>query len=162
MFDALARYSQHSTQLINNLEHRVAALVDTWASQVDAMQKKLDTIAGVPSKHFQSWIAHPEPDAFWDSFNPTTAQYAKIDLPILTITGQYDGDQAGAFAHYREHFAHGSDAAKQRHYLIIGPWDHAGTRTPQDLTEAARRGSWRRSSIASRAPRMSRTCSTAR
>lgn len=92
---------------------------------------QLDTIAGVPSKHFQSWIAHPEPDAFWDSFNPTTAQYAKIDLPILTITGQYDGDQAGAFAHYREHFAHGSDAAKQRHYLIIGPWDHAGTRTPQ-------------------------------
>jgi uncharacterized protein len=92
---------------------------------------ELDRLAGMPSQHFQDWIAHPEPDAYWDAFNPSAAQYAKIDLPILTITGQYDGDQAGAFAHYRAHFAHASDAAKQRHYLIVGPWDHAGTRTPQ-------------------------------
>ena len=26
---------------------------------------------------------------------------------------------------------HGSAEAKAKHYLIIGPWDHAGTRTPK-------------------------------
>jgi putative CocE/NonD family hydrolase len=26
---------------------------------------------------------------------------------------------------------HGTEEAKARHYLIVGPWDHAGTRTPR-------------------------------
>ena len=93
--------------------------------------KDLDTVIGNPSPAFQSWVAHPMVDAFWDSYNPSAAQYAKIDMPILSITGQYDGDQPGAMTHYREHMAHASAAAKDRHYLVIGPWDHAGTRTPK-------------------------------
>ena len=52
-------------------------------------------------------------------------------MPILSISGQYDGDQAGALSFYRDHFRYGSDAAKAQHYLVIGPWDHAGTRTPK-------------------------------
>jgi hypothetical protein len=93
--------------------------------------RQLDTLAGMPSKHFQAWVAHPTRDAYWDRYNPTRAQYAKIDLPILSVTGHYDGDQAGALEHYREHMAHASAAARDKHYLIIGPWDHPGTRTPQ-------------------------------
>ena len=91
----------------------------------------LDSVVGDPSPIFQGWVAHPAVDAYWDSYNPTAAQFAKIDLPILSITGQYDGDQPGAMRFYREHMAHASAHAKAQHYLIIGPWDHAGTRTPQ-------------------------------
>jgi putative CocE/NonD family hydrolase len=47
---------------------------------------------------------------------------------VLTITGACDGDQLGALAHYREHLKHNPEAT---HYLVIGPWDHAGTRTPK-------------------------------
>jgi uncharacterized protein len=93
--------------------------------------KELDTVIGNPSPIFQAWTAHPTMDAYWDSYNPSAEQFARIDLPILTITGQYDGDQAGAMKFYREHMAHASEAAKARHWLIIGPWDHPGTRTPQ-------------------------------
>lgn len=93
--------------------------------------KTLDTLVGAPSPIFQTWVAHPAIDAYWDSYNPTAAQFAKIDLPILSITGQYDGDQPGAMRFYREFMAHASAQAKAQHYLIIGPWDHAGTRTPQ-------------------------------
>ena len=59
--------------------------------------------------------------------NPDSA-----DLNELTrlVTGHYDGDQPGALHFYREHMRHGSPAARDRHYLIVGPWDHAGTRTP--------------------------------
>jgi putative CocE/NonD family hydrolase len=60
----------------------------------------------------------------------TPQHYDKISIPILTITGHYDGDQPGAITYYRNHMASKSPA-KGRHYLIIGPWDHAGTRTPQ-------------------------------
>ena len=33
--------------------------------------------------------------------------------------------------HYRQHMKYASAAGGALHYLVIGPWDHAGTRTPQ-------------------------------
>jgi putative CocE/NonD family hydrolase len=68
---------------------------------------------------------------YWDAMNPSDAQLAELDLPILTITGHYDDDQPGAMEFYKRHMKLGSDAARAKHYLIIGPWDHAGTRTPK-------------------------------
>ncbi len=92
--------------------------------------KDFDAIVGNPSATFQEWLAHPYPDAYWDAYNPTAEQYAKLTIPILTITGSHDGDQPGAIKHYREYMKNASPEARDRHYLIIGPWDHAGTRTP--------------------------------
>jgi putative CocE/NonD family hydrolase len=90
----------------------------------------LDKIAGNTSTVWRKWMAHPTPDAYWKSAAPTPGQYAKMNLPILTITGMYDGDQFGAMTYYREFFKYATPEAKAKHYLIIGPWDHAGTRTP--------------------------------
>jgi uncharacterized protein len=92
--------------------------------------RELDQIVGNTSTVFQKWMDHPQPDGYWDAMYPTPEQFAKIDIPILTITGHYDGDQAGAMHYYRDHMRYGSAAARDRHYLIVGPWDHAGTRTP--------------------------------
>ncbi|MEA2602850.1 MAG: uncharacterized protein QOF89_3842 [Acidobacteriota bacterium] len=92
--------------------------------------RELDRIAGNPSSIFQQWLAHPTYDDYWKSMVPSPEQYAKLDLPILTITGHYDGDQVGALTYYRAHMRLGSPAARDRHFLIIGPWDHPGTRTP--------------------------------
>ncbi|HJU39418.1 MAG TPA: CocE/NonD family hydrolase, partial [Tahibacter sp.] len=100
----------------------------------------LDARVGNPSTHFQTWISHPAQDAYWDSFSPTPEQYAKLNLPILTVTGQYDGDQPGAFAFYDAHMKYGNAAAKAQHYLVIGPWDHAGTRTPQAEVDGVKFG----------------------
>jgi putative CocE/NonD family hydrolase len=52
-------------------------------------------------------------------------------LPVLTITGSYDGDQPGALTYYREHLRYGSPESRARHFLVIGPWDHAGTLAPK-------------------------------
>jgi putative CocE/NonD family hydrolase len=92
--------------------------------------KELDRIVGNPSPHFQEWLRHPTADAYWDALAPAPEHYARMNVPILTITGHYDGDQAGALTYYRRHMHHGSAEGKARHYLIMGPWDHAGTRTP--------------------------------
>jgi uncharacterized protein len=91
---------------------------------------ELDSLAGSPSPHFQKWLAHPAPDSFWDSLVPAEKDYARFDLPLLTITGHYDDDQLGAMTFYERHMRYGSHAGKEKHYLLIGPWDHAGTRTP--------------------------------
>jgi uncharacterized protein len=107
-----------------------------WASknrqwiESGAPFKELDTQGGNPSATFQLWLAHPHLDEYWDSYNPTAEQYAKLSIPILTITGSYDDDQPGALAHYQEYMKNSSPDGRARHYLIIGPWDHAGTRTP--------------------------------
>jgi uncharacterized protein len=93
--------------------------------------KDIDTLIGAPSAIFQRWVQHPHPDAFWDAYNPTAGQYSRLSIPILTITGVYDGDQPGALTHYREYMKNASAEGRARHYLIIGPWDHAATRTPR-------------------------------
>jgi putative CocE/NonD family hydrolase len=93
--------------------------------------RNLDTFLGNPSPIFQEWVNHPDIDAHWDSYNPTSEQYAKLQLPILTITGMYDDDQPGALAHYSRYMQVASPAARARHFLVIGPWDHPGTRTPK-------------------------------
>ena len=92
--------------------------------------KDLDQIAGNTSTYFQTWIKHPTPDSYWQAMNPTLDQYAKMNIPILSITGIYDGDQPGALYHYKMHMKNASVESRAKHYLIIGPWDHAGTRTP--------------------------------
>jgi uncharacterized protein len=93
--------------------------------------RELDETVGNSSTMFREWLKHPVPDAYWESMAPNPEQYRKINVPILTITGHYDGDQQGALEYYNRHMRYGSPSAKDRHYLIIGPWDHPGTRTPK-------------------------------
>ncbi len=108
-----------------------------WNAKAREMYKahsafdEYDKLVGNPSAIFQKWLQHPTPDGYYDAMVPSPEQYQKLSLPILTITGHYDGDQPGAFTFYKRHMQYGSAEAKAKHYLIIGPWDHAGTRTPK-------------------------------
>jgi hypothetical protein len=120
---------------------------DFWRNKFLEVYKKhvpfnaLDSAVGNPSPHFQRWVAHPTYDTYWQAMAPTREQYQKISLPILSITGQYDGDQLGAMTYYRNHMASASPEARAKHFLIIGPWDHAGTRTPTDEVSGIKFGS---------------------
>ena len=103
--------------------------------------KTLDSFVGNPSANFQRILKHPIADAYYDAMVPTVDQFKKITLPILTITGQYDGDELGALTFYRDHIANTSPESRAKHFLIIGPWDHAGTRTPTDEVGGIKFGS---------------------
>jgi putative CocE/NonD family hydrolase len=91
----------------------------------------LDAFVGHPSPVFQEWVSHPQQDVYWDRYNPTPQQCARMSIPTLTITGIYDADQPGALLHFRELLKHIASGERTRHYLVIGPWDHAGTRAPK-------------------------------
>jgi putative CocE/NonD family hydrolase len=103
--------------------------------------KSLDSFLGNPSVNFQRILKHPTPDAYYDAMLPTREQFQKITLPILTITGQYDGDELGALTYYRNHLGNAPPEAGAKHFLVIGPWDHAGTRTPTDEVGGIKFGS---------------------
>jgi uncharacterized protein len=94
--------------------------------------KSLDSFVGNPSVNFQRVVKHPTVDAYYDAMVPTREQFQKITIPVLTITAQYDGDELGALSYYRDHLANTTPEARAKHFLVIGPWDHAGTRTPTD------------------------------
>ena len=108
-----------------------------WSSKAREMYmthsafQDFDKLVGNFSTVFQKWLKHPTPDAYYDAMVPSPEQYKKMSVPILTITGHYDGDQPGAFTFYKRHMQYGAAEAKANHYLIIGPWDHPGTRTPK-------------------------------
>lgn len=98
----------------------------------------LAAISGAPEPTFLRWLAHPAYDAHWQRLNPAPAQYARMGQTILSITGYFDGDQDGAMRYYDEHLRHASADAARRHVLLIGPWDHAGTRYPRETVNGLR------------------------
>jgi putative CocE/NonD family hydrolase len=93
--------------------------------------QELDRVAGNPSPIFQKWLEHITPDSYWEATVPNVDQYKQIHIPVLSITGHYDAEQPGAMGYYRRHMQYGTPEALEQHYLIIGPWDHAGTATPR-------------------------------
>jgi putative CocE/NonD family hydrolase len=91
--------------------------------------KELDGFLGGRSEIFQEWISHPEQNAYWDQYGLSGEEYRGVDIPALTITGIYDNAQRGALMHYKKHLQ--ATEGRTQHCLVIGPWDHAGTRTPR-------------------------------
>jgi len=130
-------YEMQWTTFISGVTGNAALFGDSafWIEKFQEMYQNhkpyssLDKIVGNETTAFQTWIKHPAQDAYWDQMALTKKQYDKINIPILTITGHYDADQPGAMEYYRRHM--GSESkTKDKHYLVIGPWDHPGTRTP--------------------------------
>lgn len=92
--------------------------------------RDIDKMDGTPNPWFRRWLDHPTYDAYWQSLVPHGADYAAIDIPVLTVTGYFDDGQRSAVGYLREHLALLPDA---RHYLVIGPWEHGaaqGSRKP--------------------------------
>lgn len=95
----------------------------------------LDSLTGRgTNKIFQSWIAHPSYDKYWQNMIPYREDFAKINIPVLATTGYYDGGQVGAMYYFREHYKYNKKADQ---YLIIGPYSHIGSQgfvgSPPDL-----------------------------
>ena len=82
----------------------------------------LDAVAGVPNPWLHKWLSHPGYDAYWQRMSPYRGDYARIRMPVLTITGYY-GDSTAIG--YLQDFQHYNPAAQS--YLVAGPWDHFGS-----------------------------------
>jgi putative CocE/NonD family hydrolase len=89
-------------------------VVDAWHD--DAMAQALQEV-----------LAHPTYDAWWERIMLTDADAARIEIPVLTVTGFHDGDQAGALYNWAKVEEHEHRAAARRH-LLVGPWRHAQMR----------------------------------
>lgn len=82
--------------------------------------RDLPSLPGRASAVFRSWLNHPSYDRFWQKWLPSGDELAKIDLPVLTVTGYYSAGETGALFYFTEHRRH---AANADHALLIGPFD---------------------------------------
>lgn len=89
----------------------------------------MDIALGRTNTVWREWMEHIAlDDDYWRRIM-LDGYYDKIDLPVLHITGWFDDDQVGALNYYKGMMA--ESPAKDKQYLLIGPWDHGGTRRPQ-------------------------------
>jgi putative CocE/NonD family hydrolase len=82
--------------------------------------REYPTLPGRASAVFRSWLNHPSYDGFWQKWLPFGAEFAGIEIPVLTVTGYYSPGQTGALYYFTQHREHHSDAD---HALLVGPFD---------------------------------------
>lgn len=88
-----------------------------------AAYNRIDSIDGQANPFLQKWLSHPDYDGYWQAMVPYKSDFAKINIPVLSITGYYDDGQVSAMEYFKEHYRYNPHA---QHYLIIGPYDHFG------------------------------------
>jgi len=97
--------------------------------------REIDTVDGTPNPLLQRWLMHPAFDKYWQAMVPYKSDFARINIPVLNITGYYDDAQISALQYFNQHVEHGRNP---EHYLVIGPYDHPGTharKKPENLRE---------------------------
>ena len=91
--------------------------------------KDADIALGRTNTAWRKWLEHSTFDDYWKALS-LRGYFDKIDLPVMHITGWFDGDQWGELFYW--HGMIDESPAADRQWLVSGPWDHAGTRTPKD------------------------------
>lgn len=100
--------------------------------------RQMDELAGGKYEAFRLWLDRREDRDYWQALVPSKEDYRKMQMPVLTVTGYYDGDQLGAIEYYSRHRRHGRPEVFKRHYLVLGPWDHQGIRAWKSAIGALR------------------------
>jgi putative CocE/NonD family hydrolase len=108
--------------IAGNDRQRYRRMQNKWW-ETGAAYNKLDSIDGTPNRLFQKWISHPSFDEYWQNMAPYENDFAKINIPILSIDGYYNDSQNSGIYYLKEHYKYNPEA---EHYLIIGPYSHFG------------------------------------
>ncbi len=84
-----------------------------------------DSVMGRSMRLYREFVTNPLMTDYWKRIQFTPADFAKIKIPTLTVTGWFDGDQPGALFYWRQLMEHAPN--REQHFLVAGPWDHAQT-----------------------------------
>ncbi|WP_216848839.1 CocE/NonD family hydrolase [Pedobacter sp. L105] len=114
--------NKYVDDVVNNDTRRWETMRNRWYES-GAAYNRIDSIDGKPNPLLQRWLQHPDYDRYWQDMVPYQKEYARINIPVLTITGYYDDGQISAMHYFKEHLKYNP---KAEHYLIIGPYDHFG------------------------------------
>ena len=120
-----AFYAADYLEWLNRTSDRVVQPVPfpSWAWVVQHSDlRSLDTDTGRPMASWQHALDHDTYDGYWHSLDING--YELIDIPVLHITGWFDGCAPGQLHHFAQMTRH--SPAGDRQSLVIGPWNHVG------------------------------------
>ena len=108
---------------INNDSQRWMALNEKWYTS-GRPYREIDAIDGKSNPLLHRQMQHPSFDSYWQAMQPYKNEYARINIPVLTMTGYYDDANAAAVNYLVQHYKYDQ---KANHYLVVGPYPHASS-----------------------------------
>jgi putative CocE/NonD family hydrolase len=87
--------------------------------------RDIDAVDGARNELLQRQMQHPSYDGYWQAMQPYREDYARINIPVLSLTGYFDDASAGAVNYVVDHYRYNPRA---KHYLVLGPYDHFSTK----------------------------------
>jgi uncharacterized protein len=87
--------------------------------------RDLPRLAHRPGETFRRWLEHPAYDEYWRRMVPSPQELARLDIPILSLTGYYTPGEAGTLFYFLQHYEHDPHADQ---ILVVGPYDRAEMR----------------------------------
>jgi uncharacterized protein len=88
--------------------------------------RDLGRLYGKHNPVFIRWLNHPSYDGYWQNLLPYREQFARLDIPVLTMTGYYAASAPGDLYFFTQHHRYNPHA---NHTLLIGPYDESMMRT---------------------------------
>ncbi|HEY2675410.1 MAG TPA: CocE/NonD family hydrolase, partial [Steroidobacteraceae bacterium] len=82
--------------------------------------RDLGRVYGKPNPIFIRWLNHPSYDGYWRQMLPDGKEFARISIPVLTMTGYYAPSEPGDLYLFTQHHRYNPQAS---HTLLIGPYD---------------------------------------
>ncbi len=74
---------------------------------------------------YRKFMKYPDWDPYWKKVQFPPEVFRQIDIPVLHVTGWWDTDQPMAMFMWRGMATH--SAAKEKQFLLAGPWTHRQT-----------------------------------
>jgi putative CocE/NonD family hydrolase len=87
--------------------------------------RTIDELTGRQIRLYREFLDHSTLDSYWKRILFTDDDFKRLDIPALTVTGWFDGDQPGALYYWDGMQA--NSPAKDKQYLVAGPWTHVQT-----------------------------------
>jgi putative CocE/NonD family hydrolase len=84
--------------------------------------RDLGRLDGKHNPTFIRWLNHPSYDGFWQQMLPYREQFAKVSIPVLTMTGYFAPSEPGDLYYFAQHHRYNPHADDT---LIVGPYNEA-------------------------------------
>ena len=95
--------------IANNDWNRWQNARDEWYKSGQSY-RDFDKVEGTPNPWLQKWLTHPSHDDYWQQMGPYKNEYAKINIPVLSINGYYDDGHISSLDYLNKHMKYNKNA----------------------------------------------------
>lgn len=107
---------------VSGRSHQSQNIIDWNDLHEHRHPRSMDVTLGRPMPHWQETLDHDTYDAFWHRLDITG--YEAMTIPVLHVTGWFDGCALGSFHHY--YAMRDRSPVPEQQALLLGAWGHGG------------------------------------